>query len=99
MNLFHKCFATIDYKNSVVRFQFPNELELKWKGRGSNNTSQIVSNLKAKKMLSKGLDVNENLSYEEFSVEILDHQVKRLRNKEVAPVRVLWGIHSVEGET
>ena len=47
-------------------------------------------------MLSKGLGVNDNLSYEEFSVEILDRQVKWLRNKEVASVRVLWGNHIVE---
>ncbi|XP_015057578.1 uncharacterized protein LOC107003821 [Solanum pennellii] len=46
------------------------------------------SNLKANKMLSKGLVVDENLSYEEVPIEILEHQVKRLRNKEVATVRV-----------
>ena len=30
------------------------------------------------------LEVNENLSYEEFPIEILDRQVIKLRNKEVA---------------
>ncbi|WMV25164.1 hypothetical protein MTR67_018549 [Solanum verrucosum] len=35
------------------------------------------------------LGVKENLSYEEVSVEILDRQVKMLRNKEVASVKVL----------
>ncbi|WMV55377.1 hypothetical protein MTR67_048762 [Solanum verrucosum] len=34
----------------------------------------------------EGLEVKENLSYEEVPVEILDRQVKRLRNKEVASV-------------
>ena len=29
----------------------------------------------------EGLGVNENLSYEEVLVEILDRQVKKLRNK------------------
>ena len=53
----HKCYATIDYINRVVRFQFPNELELRWKGRGSNPTSQIVSNLKETKMVSKRLNI------------------------------------------
>ena len=47
----------------------------------------------------EGLDVKENLSYKEVLVEILDHQVKRLRNKEVASVKVLWRNHLVEGET
>ena len=45
------------------------------------------------------LGVDENLSYEEVSVEILDRQVKRLRNKEVASVKVLWRNHLVEGAT
>ena len=36
----------------------------------------------------EGLGVAESLSYEEIPVEILDRQVKRLRNKEVASVKV-----------
>jgi len=47
----------------------------------------------------EGLGVNENLSYEEVPVKILDHQVKKLRNKEVASVKVLWRNHLVEGAT
>ncbi|WMV29753.1 hypothetical protein MTR67_023138 [Solanum verrucosum] len=47
----------------------------------------------------EGLGVNMNLSYEEVSVEILDQQVKKLRNKEVAYVKVLWRNHLVEGST
>ena len=43
--------------------------------------------------------VDENLSYKEVSVEILDRQVKRLRNKEVASVKVLWRNHLVEAAT
>ena len=37
---------------------------------------------------SEGLGVDENLSYEEVPVEILDLQVKKFRNKEVASVKV-----------
>ena len=44
----------------------------------------------------KGLGVEENLSYEEVPVEILDRQVKRLRNKKVATVKVLCRNHLVE---
>ncbi|KAK4706706.1 hypothetical protein R3W88_033745 [Solanum pinnatisectum] len=47
----------------------------------------------------EGLGVDENLSYEEVPVEILDRQVKRLRNKEVASVKVLWRNRLVEGAT
>ena len=43
--------------------------------------------------------VKDSLSYEDVPVEILDRQVRRLRNKEVASVKVLWRIQSVEGAT
>ena len=41
----------------------------------------------------------DSFSYEEVPVEILDRQVRRLRNKEVASVKVLWRSQSVEGAT
>ena len=47
----------------------------------------------------EGLGVDENLSYEEVRVEILDRLVKRLRNKEIATLKVLWRNHLVEGAT
>ena len=47
----------------------------------------------------EGLVVDENLSYEEVPVEILDHQVKQIRNKEVATVKVLWRNHLVKEAT
>src|SRR5687767_6276705 len=34
--------------------------------------------------------IEDDLTYEEVPVEILDRQVKRLRNKEIASVKVLW---------
>ena len=47
----------------------------------------------------EGLRVDEDLCYEEVPVEILDRQVKRLRNKEVGIVKVLWRNHIVDGAT
>ncbi|KAK4726751.1 hypothetical protein R3W88_031668 [Solanum pinnatisectum] len=47
----------------------------------------------------EGLGVDESLSYEEVPVEILDRQVKRLRNKEIAFVKDLRRNHLVEGAT
>jgi len=43
--------------------------------------------------------VKDSLSYEDVPVEILDRQVRRLRNKEVTSVKVLWSSQSVEGAT
>ncbi|WMV37904.1 hypothetical protein MTR67_031289 [Solanum verrucosum] len=45
----------------------------------------------------KGLGVKENIFYEKVPVEILDRQVKRLRNKEVASMKVIWRNQLVEG--
>ncbi|KAH0758100.1 hypothetical protein KY290_021593 [Solanum tuberosum] len=47
----------------------------------------------------EGLGVYESISYEDVPVEILDRQVKKLRNKEVSSVKVLWRNHLVEGAT
>ncbi|WMV14189.1 hypothetical protein MTR67_007574 [Solanum verrucosum] len=47
----------------------------------------------------EGLGVDENLSFEKVPIEILDRQVKKLRNKEVVFVKVLWRNHLVEGAT
>ncbi len=43
--------------------------------------------------------VKDSLTYEEVPVEILDHQIRRLRNKEVALVKILWRSQSLEGAT
>ncbi|TMW86522.1 hypothetical protein EJD97_021270, partial [Solanum chilense] len=43
--------------------------------------------------------VKDSLYYDDVPVEILDRQVRRLRNKEVSSVKVLWRSQSVEGAT
>ncbi|XP_070017341.1 uncharacterized protein [Nicotiana sylvestris] len=45
------------------------------------------------------IEVNEELSYEEFPVAILDRQVRKLRNKEIASVKVLWQKQQIEKAT
>ena len=45
------------------------------------------------------LGVDENLFYEEDPIEILDRLVKKLRNKEVASVKVLWRNQLKKGAT
>ena len=47
----------------------------------------------------EGLRVNENFSYEEVPVEIVDRQFKKLRNKKATSVKVLWRNHLVKGAT
>ena len=48
---------------------------------------------------SESFDVQDSLSYDEVPVEILEYQVRRLRNKEVPLVKVLWRNQSVEDAT
>ncbi|XP_070002836.1 uncharacterized protein [Nicotiana sylvestris] len=45
------------------------------------------------------IEANEELSYEEIPVAILDRQVRKLRNKEIASVKVLWRNQQVEDAT
>ena len=45
----------------------------------------------------EGVDIQNDLSFEEVPVQILDHQICRLRNKEVPLVKFLWQNKSVEG--
>ena len=47
----------------------------------------------------EGKGVNEDPSSQEVLVEIVDLQVKKLRNKEVASIKVLCINHLVEGAT
>ncbi|WMV41529.1 hypothetical protein MTR67_034914 [Solanum verrucosum] len=45
------------------------------------------------------IDIKDRLSYEEIPVQILDHQVCKLRTKELASVKVLWRNQFVEKAT
>ena len=45
----------------------------------------------------ESLALKGNLSYEDVPIKILDLHIRRLRNKEVISVKVLWRSMSVEG--
>ena len=47
-------------------------------------------------LLNKVNGIRYSLSYDEILVQILDHQVHKLRTKEVASVKVLWSSQFVE---
>ncbi|TMW92517.1 hypothetical protein EJD97_012944 [Solanum chilense] len=78
--------------------------QLKWNGLKRDMAhfmakSPNFQQVKAEHQKSGGLEVDQNLSYEDVPVEILDLQVKKLSIKEVASVKVLWKNHFVESAT
>ncbi|KAK4724590.1 hypothetical protein R3W88_027369 [Solanum pinnatisectum] len=48
---------------------------------------------------TEDIGIKDSLSYEEIHVQILDHQVCKLRTKEVASAKVLWRNQFVEKAT
>ncbi|KAF3616825.1 RNA-directed DNA polymerase -like protein [Capsicum annuum] len=46
MDWLHSCYATVDFINRIVQFQFPNEPVLKWKGSVFAFRGQLISYLR-----------------------------------------------------
>ncbi|XP_062102974.1 uncharacterized protein LOC133813965 [Humulus lupulus] len=42
------------------------------------------------------LEVEQDITYEEKSIQILDRKEKELRNKKISLVKVLWGSSNIE---
>ena len=42
------------------------------------------------------VELNEDLSYEEYPVAVIDRQVRQLRTKDIPMVKVLWSNYSAE---
>ena len=54
MDRLHSCYASVDCRIRIVRFQFPDEPIFEWKGSSLAPIGRFISYLKARKMISKG---------------------------------------------
>ena len=82
----------------AYRFALPPDLEkihnvfhvsLVWRYR--SDPSHVV--------FSETIELRPDLTYEEEPIEVLDHEVKELRNKKIPLVKVLWRNHKIEEAT
>jgi len=54
MDWLSSCYAVLDCHAKIVRFQFPNEEVLEWKGSSASLVGKFISYLKATKIINKG---------------------------------------------
>jgi len=48
------CYANIDCRAKIVRFYFPGEPVLEWKGNAATPKGKFISYLRARKLIAKG---------------------------------------------
>ncbi|XP_070036520.1 uncharacterized protein [Nicotiana tomentosiformis] len=54
MDWLYSCFSKLDCRTRTVRFEFPNEPVIEWKGDDMVLKGRFISYLKATKMINKG---------------------------------------------
>ena len=54
MDFLHACYASIDCRTRVVKFQIPNDPVIEWSRSSTVSKGRFISYLKARKLVSKG---------------------------------------------
>ena len=69
MDWLHACYASIDCRTRVVKFQIPNEPVIEWSSSSTVPRGHFISYLKARKLVSKGC-IYQLVRVNDSSVEI-----------------------------
>ena len=69
MDWLHACYASVDCRTRVVKFQFSNEPVIEWNSSSAVPKGRFISYLKARKLVSKGC-VYHLIRVHDSSVEI-----------------------------
>uniref|UniRef100_M1E0X7 Gag-pol polyprotein n=1 Tax=Solanum tuberosum TaxID=4113 RepID=M1E0X7_SOLTU len=57
MDWLHACYASVDCRTRVVKFQFPNDPVIEWRSSSAVPKGQFISYLKVIKLVSKGASI------------------------------------------
>nr|CAD1829243.1 unnamed protein product [Ananas comosus var. bracteatus] len=93
MDWLSKYHATIDCKSRVITIREPRQ-EDSLIGLVRARALLRRCRRQSKKVEFEPVDLQENTTYEEYPVCILDREVKELRNRTIPYVKVQWSDHS-----
>ncbi|XP_050217552.1 uncharacterized protein LOC126668388 [Mercurialis annua] len=93
-----KCQSPIFWEEGVVRFGIKRKLvpRFVYLYEIIESVGAVAYRLSLPPDMSLSVEIDQEMSYEEQPIEIVDTRVRKLWNKEILMVKVLWRNHSVE---
>ena len=79
MDWLHACYASIDNKTQLVKFQIPNDPVIEWSSSSVVTTGRFISYLKAIKLVPEGY-IYELVRINDLNVEVPSLQLVSIVN-------------------